>query len=197
MNKGEIKVDKEYILLNEIEKNQNITQRELSKKTAFSLGSVNILLNKMVHEGLVKIKQIPMNRVAYMLTPAGIAEKVRKTSDYIKIHYNYINETTKKIKNVLLKTIEQNGDICILLEQDEISELVKLAVSEIDNKKDVGVIEVIQNDRWNQTNDDDGENTAFYNIHIKDNKIIIAVSIQTYNELAQRQFRTVNLLELI
>lgn len=181
-------MDKEYILLNEIEKNENITQRELSKKTELSLGSVNILLNKMVHEGLVKIKQIPMNRVAYMLTPAGITEKVRKTSNYIKIHYNYINEATEKIRSVLMNVVKKNGEICVLLENDEISELVKLAVEKIEDKKHIKIIEGFRTDC---------EYSLFNDIHIEDNKTIIALSVEVYNELTLRQLKSVNLLELI
>ena len=118
-------VDKEYIVLTEIEKNSNITQRELSKKTELSLGSINILLNKMVREGLIKIKQIPMNRVAYMLTPKGMADKLQKTSTYIKYHYNYINDTKSKIENALKHIQNENKQVSILLEYDEIGEIVK------------------------------------------------------------------------
>lgn len=190
-------MDKEYILLNEIEKNENITQRELSKKTEFSLGGVNILLNKMVQEGLVKIKQIPMNRVAYMLTPAGVAEKIRKTSSYIKIHYNYINETTEKIKNLLLNVVKQNGEICVLLENDEISELVKLAVEKLDDKKHIEIIDGIRNGSWNQANENTNKYVEYENIAFNSSKTVIAVSIETYNELIKRQIKSVNLLELI
>lgn len=190
-------MDKEYILLNEIEKNENITQRELSRKTEFSLGSVNVLLNKMVQEGLVKIKQIPMNRVAYMLTPAGIAEKIKKTSSYIKIHYNYINETTLKIRSELLNLIKENGNICILLESDEISELVKLAVAGINEKKHIEIIEGISLRNRMQVNDTFDENTESDKMDFNCDKVIIAVSIETYNEIAQKQLRVVNLLELI
>lgn len=174
-------MDKEYILLSEIEKNENITQRELSKKAELSLGSVNILINKMVHEGLIKIKQIPMNRVAYMLTPAGIAEKVRKTGTYIKIHYNYINETVKKIKNVLAKLVNEDSKLIIVIAQDEISELVKLAVSELHDRQHIQIIEDFQSAQQLE----------------EKNILVIAVNPESYNELVNKKMKVVNLLELI
>ena len=141
-------MDKEYIVLNEIEKNSNITQRELSKKTELSLGSINILLNKMAREGLIKIKQIPMKRVAYMLTPMGVAEKLKKTRNYIKYHYNYINETKVRIADAIEQIQIASKHVCILLEYDEIGEIVKQVadekaipyVFEIDNIKTECVI---------------------------------------------------------
>ena len=174
-------MDKEYILLNEIEKNENITQRELSKKVELSLGSVNLLINKMVHEGLIKISQIPMNRVAYMLTPAGIAEKVRKTSDYIKIHYNYINETVKKIKSAIIDLNKENNDIIVVLEQDEISELVRQAVNEINNQHIKMVFE------------------NHYVADIKKNKdsFYITLSAKKHGELINKGFKALYLMELL
>ena len=183
-------MDKEYILLNEIDKNENITQRELSKKTELSLGSVNILLNKMIHEGLIKMKQIPMNRVAYMLTPVGIAEKVRKTGNYIKVHYKYINETTSKIKNIFLRLIEQNGNVCVLIEHDEISELIKLAIAEIDNHKHIEIVEDIENLI---------KAVKYDEINFMDHKykIIVVQSTEAYNDVAVSQIYPINLLELL
>ena len=46
-------MDKKYTVLDIIDKNENITQREISKKANLSLGSVNLLLNKMSHDGLI------------------------------------------------------------------------------------------------------------------------------------------------
>lgn len=117
------------MLLDAICKDNTITQRELSRKTGLSLGSVNILLNKMLHDGLVKINQIPMNRAIYMLTPKGFIEKINKTVYYIKYHYNYINEMKIKISNNL-HTLQQIYPILyIYLEYDEISEVVRQAAS--------------------------------------------------------------------
>lgn len=173
-------MDKEYILLNEIEKNENITQRELSKKAELSLGSVNLLINKMVHEGLIKIRQIPMNRVAYMLTPAGIAEKVRKTSNYIKIHYNYINETVKKIKSAILDLHNENSDIIVVLEQDEISELVKLAVSELHCRHHIKMIQYTQIETLNSSGN-----------------LIVVVGMKSFDQFTKKGIKVINLLERI
>lgn len=133
-------LDKEYILLNEIEINKTVSQRELSQKTGLSLGSVNILLKKMVRHGLIKMESIPANRVIYMLTPAGMAEKAFKTVRYIKVHYKVIEETKARI-NISLQNLHQEySTICILNPEDELQEILLQAIQEYRNKNPRAVI---------------------------------------------------------
>ena len=126
-------MDKEYIILESIYENDRITQRELSKATGISLGSVNLLLAKMIKEGLIKVEKIPANRVAYMLTPKGMLEKINKTYNYIRIHYNQINKTKERIKKNLLSLSAEKGRVVVILENDELSEITKTAVQELQN----------------------------------------------------------------
>lgn len=167
-------MDKEYIVLDIIDKNENITQREISKKTNLSLGSVNLLLNKMGRDGLIKIRQIPMNRVAYMLTPKGLAEKVNKTYGYIKSHYSYINETKEKMKESLMQIKKDYGTVTLLLEEDEISELVKAAAIEV---KDFELINDLEK--------------------LKFDSVIVTASSEKVIVLREKGFRVINLLEMI
>lgn len=122
--------DKGYILMNEIESNQDISQRELSQKTGLSLGTVNLLLQKMIKQGLIKMETIPANRVIYMLTPIGIAEKAVKTVHYIRNHYQIIQETKSKIKQKLEQFHQQYDVIYISMPENELDSLVQTAVDE-------------------------------------------------------------------
>jgi len=124
-------MDREYIILNEIYKDEHITQRELSEKADLSLGSVNLLLKKMVKDGLIKIKQIPANRIAYMLTPKGMSEKLTKTYRYIQYHYNYIHEMKNRIKDYLLEVAKGKSPVQVILSDDELGQLIKAAVAEL------------------------------------------------------------------
>lgn len=133
-------MDKEYIVLEEINENQHISQRQLSQKTGLSLGSVNLLLKKMIKEGLIKIETIPANRVIYMLTPKGMAEKANKTYKYIRHHYRMIEETKQKIKDIIVKLLEKSSFIYIVLTEDEISLIVKASIEELDIKERIILI---------------------------------------------------------
>jgi DNA-binding MarR family transcriptional regulator len=122
--------DKGYILMHEIETHQAISQRELSQNTGLSLGSVNLLLQKMIRQGLIKMETIPANRVIYMLTPVGMAEKALKTVRYIRNHYQIIQETKAKIIFKLDQYHQQFPIIYFCLPENELDSLVKTATDE-------------------------------------------------------------------
>ena len=169
--------DREYIILKNIEKNERISQRELSKALGISLGSVNMLLGKMMEQGLIKAKTIPAKRAAYMLTPKGMVEKADKTYQYIKKNYSYINNTKEKIKKALGEVLQEEEQVYLLLERDEIGELVKKAVEELNLSKDQGFRIVHGNDEL-----------------FKENPKAL---ILTTKDLKLKDTRTINLLERI
>ncbi len=170
-------MDKEYVILECIDNNSMITQRELSKKAGVSLGTVNILINKMVREGLIKIEKVNTNTILYMLTPKGFMEKVNKTYKYIKIHYKYLSETMDKIKNQLAKLLENEEKIVIILESDETGELVHTAIKELGSPKiQVG-------------NADD--------IHADTNCLLVVLSSEMYLHYYNQGKRVINILERI
>jgi len=123
--------DKEYLILTQIDANPDSTQRDLSRHTGLSLGSVNLLLKKMAREGLIKIDAIPAHRVVYMLTPQGMVEKANKTVNYIKRHYNAINQTKETMKTILAQLLTQYPALYILRTHDEVGNLMITAVEEM------------------------------------------------------------------
>ena len=125
-----VQVDKTYVLMHEIEDNAEITQRELAGRSGLSLGTVNLLLKKMIRQGLLKVESIPANRVVYMLTPVGMAEKAHKTVRYIKHHYRAIEETKQRIYQNLVLLEKKYDRIFIQKSGDELAVLVEGVVRE-------------------------------------------------------------------
>ncbi|MDP1808984.1 MAG: winged helix-turn-helix transcriptional regulator [Actinomycetota bacterium] len=62
-------------VLEEIEKNPKISQRELSSHLGVALGITNALLKTLVHKGLIKIRGENNRSLTYHLTHAGILQK--------------------------------------------------------------------------------------------------------------------------
>lgn len=141
---NEVIVDKEYVIMSEIEENNTLTQRELSNKLGVSVSTVNVLINKMIKEGLIKINQVSKRQVLYMLTPNGILEKTQKTMRYLKAHYKAIYETKEKIKSVLEMLTRKHDIIFILMPEDEMGEIVKIAVEEYELLTQTGHIKKIE-----------------------------------------------------
>jgi len=84
-------------VLDEIQENPSITQREISRRVGISLGMTNLLLQKMARRAWIKITTIPGRRVLYALTPKGFGEKVRKTKDFVRLSLRYYQEMQKTL----------------------------------------------------------------------------------------------------
>ncbi len=66
---------RELAILEKLENNGHLTQRDLSKEVGIALGLVNHLLKKMVKKGWIKIKNIEAKKIRYLITPEGAMEK--------------------------------------------------------------------------------------------------------------------------
>lgn len=76
-------------LLRELESKPDVSQRELAARLGVSLGGVNYCMRALVNKGWVKLgnfaKSDKKTRYVYKLTPSGLAEKARLTSEYLEI----------------------------------------------------------------------------------------------------------------
>ena len=84
-------------VLDEIERNPRISQRELSRRMGVSLGLTNLLVRKMARKAWIKIRTVPGRRLLYALTPRGIAEKFRKTRDFLQLSLHYYSHMKESI----------------------------------------------------------------------------------------------------
>ena len=80
-------------LMDALTESQRTTQRELSRRAGISLGLTNLLLERMARRAWVKLTTISPRRMLYALTPKGVAEKARKTRDWVRHTYRYFSET--------------------------------------------------------------------------------------------------------
>ena len=70
-----------------LEKNPELTQRELAKELGVSLGKTHYIVSSLIDVGLVKTDNFRRsdNKLgyAYLLTPQGIAEKAAVTARFL------------------------------------------------------------------------------------------------------------------
>ncbi|MGE4284167.1 MAG: winged helix-turn-helix transcriptional regulator [Clostridia bacterium] len=135
-------MDKEAELLEYIAKDQAISQRELSSKTGLSLGNINLLIKKLVKKGLIKIEKLKPNSFRYILTAKGLAEKSKRTYNYIIHSVQFI----LKVKQVLLDILklyidEKHYQVYLYGGQDEVCEIIAETIKE----KHYSQIDHIQN----------------------------------------------------
>ena len=77
-----------FRVLRLLEANPQMKQRELSAAAGVSLGKTNYCINALLDKGLIKVQNFKSNKrklaYAYLLTPAGIAEKAVLTQRFLK-----------------------------------------------------------------------------------------------------------------
>lgn len=89
-----------FRILTLLRENPSLSQQELAKRLGISVGKVNYLVKALVEKGQVKMGNFQrsgnkMDKVAYLLTPSGIGERIRLTRAYL---------ARKKIEYQALKT---------------------------------------------------------------------------------------------
>lgn len=123
--------DREHFIMARISEDGRVTQRDLSGGLGVSVSTVNVLLAKMVREGLVKMSQVSKRQVLYMLTPAGVAEKAKKTMGYLKGHYRAFYEAKERMKVVVRGFCKAYDHVFLLIPQDEMGEMLAIALDEL------------------------------------------------------------------
>lgn len=88
------RADAQFQILRLVEREPNLSQRQLAEKLGISLGATHYMLRGLVDQGFVKLGRFRRSpdkrRFAYVLTPSGAAAKsailreflVRKRAEY-------------------------------------------------------------------------------------------------------------------
>ena len=99
-------------LLQLLEENPRLSQRELSREMGVALGKVNFCLTALVEKGCVKLENFKGStkriRYAYMLTPDGLEEKLRLTYFFLKRRLSEYSEIKEQI-NELASDLERDN----------------------------------------------------------------------------------------
>ena len=93
--------DAHYQVMRVLEKNPQITQRELSSELGLSLGKLNYCIKALKQKGLIKYQNFRNNKnkkdYIYILTPKGIAHKTKLTINFMKRTMEEYEELKKEI----------------------------------------------------------------------------------------------------
>ncbi len=80
--------DVHFRVLHFLEKEPNLTQRDLAERLGISLGGVNYCLKALIDVGHIKAlnfkKNLDKSVYLYLLTPKGITEKTQLTAGFLK-----------------------------------------------------------------------------------------------------------------
>jgi len=118
-------------LLSEVEKDGYVTQRTLAKSLGVALGLANLYVKRLARKGYIKITTIPRNRIKYLLTPHGVAEKSRLTYQYMQYSLYYYRQMRDRLKQVLSGLSNAGCKRLVIYGTGELAELVYLTLQEM------------------------------------------------------------------
>ncbi len=88
-------------ILTAIGEGRPVSQRLLSRELGVALGLTNLLVRRLVKKGYVKVTTIPRNRVRYLITPAGLAEKTRLTYQFMNYSLRLYRQARQQLRVAL------------------------------------------------------------------------------------------------
>lgn len=118
-------------ILEEIEKDKTPSQRYLAGKLNISLGLVNSFIKRLAQKGLFKIKNIPKNRVKYILTPKGATEKTRLTYKYIQYSFQFYKSAREKLRNLFYDLTKNGNKKIVFYGAGDLAEIAFISLQEV------------------------------------------------------------------
>ena len=134
--------DKEIILklLDNVNKEDNITQKLAAKKIGIAVGLVNTYIKRCIQKGWVKVKSIPAHRYAYYLTPQGFSKKSQLVSEYLRDSFKLFRESKLSYQKIFLECKKKKYLKIVLAGISDLTEIAIL-VGGVSNINILGVIQ--------------------------------------------------------
>ncbi|MBF0384757.1 MAG: winged helix-turn-helix transcriptional regulator [Candidatus Omnitrophica bacterium] len=127
MNK-EFLDEREFELVNIVGADLASNQRDLSRHLDLSLGQTNMLIRRLITKGYIRITQLNKKKVKYLLTPKGIAEKMRKSIKYTLKTISSIGLINDRLQASLKDLIMSGERNFVILGKSDFAFLVEMAI---------------------------------------------------------------------
>ncbi len=117
-------------VLSAVERDSRITQRSLSRDLGIALGLANAYMKRCAKKGLIKIRQVPLNRYAYYLTPKGFTEKSRLTAEYLAISFNFFRDAREQCTGLFEESAARGIRTLALAGDGDLAEIAVLSAAD-------------------------------------------------------------------
>ena len=127
----DVESHRELKVLEAISANERTTQRGLAAHLGIALGLANLYLKRLVRKGYIKCVTLPANRVLYLITPKGIAEKTRLTYEYMEYSLHLYGQVRRHLRAVLQPLAAAGHKRIAIYGTGEAAELAYLSIKEV------------------------------------------------------------------
>ncbi len=145
--------DREMILLEQIERDPDITQASLAAQLGVAVGTVNWLIKHLIEKGYVKVKRAQRRKLRYIITPEGIAFRARLTMNYIETSMRLYRRTRQRVRELLIEArqagyqevlINGDGDIADICRLSCLEQNIKVVDNESSTRSDDHPLPVLE-----------------------------------------------------
>jgi predicted ArsR family transcriptional regulator len=137
---------RELTLLEQIERDPDITQASLATQLGVAVGTVNWHIKRLIDKGALKVKRAERKKLRYIITPEGIALRARLTVDYIERSFDLYRRTRQRVKTHLNEVKKAGYQRIQLVGDGDVADICRLSCLEqgveIVNDENVPVLEV-------------------------------------------------------
>lgn len=102
------------IVMRALQKQPDMSQRDLAQRAGISLGSLHYCLKALMDKGFVKLENFQNSqhklKYAYILTPAGMAEKFTLTSQFLQRKVDEYEALKVEIEALKAEVGKEKGD---------------------------------------------------------------------------------------
>jgi DNA-binding Lrp family transcriptional regulator len=125
----DLEAHRDLKLLEAVERDAHVTQRRLANRLGIALGLANLYVKRLMRKGYIKCVNVQPNRISYLITPRGIAEKARLTYEFMDYSLHLYKEVRQHLREVLQECAEAERKVAIF-GRGEAAELAYLSLKE-------------------------------------------------------------------
>ena len=125
----DIEAHRDLKLLEAVEEDSRLTQRNLANRLGIALGLTNVYLRRLVRKGYIKCVNVQSNRISYLITPRGIVEKARLTYEFMDYSLHLYGEVRQHLRGMLQECAAAGRRVAIY-GRGEAAELAYLSLKE-------------------------------------------------------------------
>ena len=123
-------LNRDRVLLEQIEKNPDVTQASLAAQLGVAVGTVNWHLKRLVSKGYIKVKRAQRRKLRYIITPEGIALRAHLTIDFIDQSMKLYRLIRQRVRETLIEA-KKNGVTGVRIRADgDIGDICRLTCLE-------------------------------------------------------------------
>lgn len=122
--------DRELTLLEQIERDPDVTQASLAAQLGVAVGTVNWHIKRMIAKGYVKVKRAQRRKLRYIITPEGLAFRALLTVDYIESSMRLYRRTRQHVRELILQVRQAGWDQVVIEGDGDIADICRLTCLE-------------------------------------------------------------------